>query len=150
MRTKVLGGMLAAALATGGALAIAAQGQDDSGAMTFEARLAKGGFTVQDRGPKGESPGDTLQFRDALSSAGQKAGRDAGSCVRVSAREQMCQFALILPGGRLQAAGITRDGNAKYTIPLIGGTGDYIGATGTLSVTDAAKSVAHYEVDIAN
>jgi hypothetical protein len=151
MRATLVAAAIIATLGGAGALAITASGQsEDDGILRYDAKLAKGGFTIQDHGRKGESAGDTLQFRDALSTGGQKAGRDAGSCVRVSPREQMCQFALILPGGRLQATGVTRDGNGRYTIPIVGGTGDYTGATGTLSVTDAAKAVAHYEVDIAN
>ena len=114
--------------------------------MRFDARLAKAGFSAQDRSPEGETAGDTLQFRDRLSVGRRTVGRDAGVCTRVSPNEQICTVTLVLDRGRIVALGLARDGNRTYTIPIVGGTGDYETASGTLRVSDATKAVAHYEV----
>jgi hypothetical protein len=139
-----------AALVAVGASATAAfaisAGADSNSVLRFDARLAEGGFSSQDEAPPGETSGDRLQFRDQLSRGSKVVGRDAGICTRVSADEQVCTFTLILGSGQIVAEGLARDGNRAYTIPVVGGTGRYARARGTFRVTDAAETVAHYEV----
>jgi hypothetical protein len=127
------------------AFAISA-GADANGVLRFDARLAEGGFSSQDAAPPGESSGDMLQFRDQLSRGSKVVGRDAGTCTRVTANEQVCTFTLVLATGQIVAQGLARDGNRAYTIPVVGGTGRYARARGTFRVADGAESVAHYEV----
>jgi hypothetical protein len=73
------------------------------------------------------------------SSATRPIGHAVITCMDVGSREQTCQGTYVLPRGTLETAGILRT-RLFYTQAIIGGTGLFDNARGTLTVT--AKSLS--------
>jgi allene oxide cyclase len=89
-----------------------------------------------DIGPKGDSMGDVLVFANPIfDAAGSlKIGSDEGHCLRtVVGKTWDCTWTLILKDGQIMATGPILD-NADSSMAIIGGTGKYAGAMGTLLV----------------
>ncbi|HST13956.1 MAG TPA: hypothetical protein VLJ44_03775 [Gaiellaceae bacterium] len=68
------------------------------------------------------------------SSATQPIGHAVITCTDVGSGEQTCQATYILPKGTLETAGILRT-RLFYTQAIVGGTGLFDNARGTLTVT---------------
>ncbi len=106
-------------------------------------------FAYQDNAPKGTpfervSAGDSFEFTSALvTKTGKRAGTVRGHCVFVSGGKgdtaaSICNGTFGLAGGELEAQTAQR-GDARVTrIAIVGGTGMYEGATG--SVTSIGES----------
>ena len=94
----------------------------------------------QDIGHEGPSVGDTYTFSDNLFHHGQRVGRDDGTChvTRVHRRNFAfhCTVTLTLRGrGQIATQGtLSAAGFGKTTLAITGGTKDYFGASGTLTV----------------
>lgn len=88
---------------------------------------------VVDLGEPGDSVGDLLTFHQPLlNEDGEPIGTNSGFCVRTRVgHSYQCQWTLTLPDGTLQVAGREFDEGASM-IPIVGGTGDYAGATGEM------------------
>lgn len=71
----------------------------------------------------------------------KRAGSDAETCPVYRARPLtlQCTFTAQLQGGQISAIGLIHPQRLPYTVAVVGGTGSYQGARGTLTVT-AGKS----------
>ena len=96
-----------------------------------------------DTGTKGPSAGDTVAYRDRLLNSAAQFGRrqgavvgsDQGKLTYVTAHTATFAGTATLPGGTLKLSGnvySTRGGG--LVVPIVGGTGKYAYARGTLTV----------------
>jgi len=88
------------------------------------------GFYI-DNDPAGQSGGDLFGSEGAVHRGGERVGRFASACTATSDHGGECNASFVLSGrGRLQLAGIIRPLAADNHLPIIGGSGDFRGATG--------------------
>ena len=94
-----------------------------------------------DATPTGFSPGDQLIFYGAYHRGSRRVGGDRESCLLIQLRPALltCQFAARVPGGQLVAEGKFDPTHLPWTIPVVGGTGRFVGASGTLTSSDGAR-----------
>jgi hypothetical protein len=140
---------LAAAALTGTAVAVAGAvhpawgasgGLPATGRFTLIAH--HGSDTSIDAGASGFSAGDQDLMVSPLTHAGAHVGSLVGECtdarVTATAVDQLCDFTLRLRGGQIIASGAVhagQQGPGTFTLAVLGGTGRYVGASGTLAVT---------------
>jgi hypothetical protein len=147
MKTTSLLAALGAATAATAATAIAvlpASGQDQPATrtLTFVSTQKHSDTRFTDVKPKGDSVGDGFLLSSLLHRDGKVAGRVEGQCVELDAtyHAQMCTITAILADGRitLQGAGPDRKlpgvGGTDEVYAITGGTGAYVGATGTMTI----------------
>jgi len=133
-RTSVL--LTAALLAAGAGAVISSSGSAQAPTtrtLTFTEQNAKEYATRYTE--KYFSPDDSYVFTANLRDAAGAAGRETGSCSAIGRNSTECQGTLFLKAGKIFVAGGTSSG-AKTTIGVVGGTGAYIGARGTLTTID--------------
>jgi hypothetical protein len=96
-----------------------------------------------DRGPKDVSPGDVFVSSSRLTNAvaqfgkpkGAVVGRDHGTFTLLRGGKTRLDGWATLPGGKIHVRGVTRDlGGNTSSIAVVGGTGDFASARGTLTV----------------
>ena len=99
---------------------------------------------VVDLGDEGDTVGDTLVFSNELydDQNANMVGRSHGSCMRTVVGESWdCTFTSTLENGSLVVTGpFFDDGTGSFAIT--GGTGDYAGAGGQMSLQASASSTA--------
>lgn len=154
-RTVVIGATAVAA-GVAGALALGATGpasaRTGTAGHTFTVRVHHGNETNVDLGRSGFSAGDEDLVVARLTRDGRNVGRLVGNCttVRVArTADQLCEFVLHLAGGQITASGTTRAGQSgpgTFALPILGGTGRYLGADGQLAVT--ATSGASFPIRV--
>jgi hypothetical protein len=149
--------VLVAALAAGlwAVLADAAP----EGSLTVLARLDRHSLMSVNGGQKGHSPGETIVFSTALSENGKPSGRGEFVQTIVDPRFRGVSFRadLLLPTGtiELQGSGLSKrpPGGAipksEIDMAVVGGTGAYAGASGTVQVSRAGRTTQRLEVDFA-
>ena len=106
----------------------------------------------RDTPPKGASKGDRIVMRDRLLNVGRQfgkpagavVGRDEGVLVLTGPRSGTFDGVTTLPGGTIRLHGIIRDGFATFTV--VGGTGRYAHARGTISVGPGASPLNVYRL----
>ena len=106
--------------------------------ITLLARSAE--FGAVDTGEPGDTVGDLVAFTDLLfDRADRPIGHAASACMRTSPRrgESQCTGTLVLDDkGTIALQGIITDGDGPpLKIAVVGGTGAYNGASGTMTVT---------------
>lgn len=85
---------------------------------------------------KADAPGDILSFANPLYDAANKAtvGSDQGFCVRtVVGKSWACNWTNQLKDGTITVDGVFNDAGDS-TLSIIGGTGKYSGARGTMQL----------------
>ena len=96
-----------------------------------------------DKAPKGASAGDFVVYRDRLLNAaaqfgkqkGAVVGSDRGKLTYVTADTATFGGTVTLPGGTLELSGaVHRTASGGIVVPIVGGTGKYAYARGTLTV----------------
>jgi hypothetical protein len=89
-----------------------------------------------DLGAPGDSPGDMFVFdQPLLNEARQPIGTNSGYCIRtLPGKFSECQWTLTLANGTITVAGREAESGTSL-IPIIGGTGAYLGARGVLATT---------------
>jgi hypothetical protein len=101
-----------------------------------------------DTKPKGTSKGDRIVYRDTLVNAvpqfgkkkGAKVGSDQGTMTFTSAHSARFDGTARLPGGTVRIRGQVRAiSNTVLQIRVVGGTGRYASARGTLTVGPGDK-----------
>ena len=100
-----------------------------------------------DLGAKGDSSGDLLTFANtAFDSADRtQLGVTEGHCVRiVPGKSWECSFTLTLNDGQLSVTGPYFDGNDS-TMAVIGGTGRFAGARGTMALHARDSQGSRYD-----
>ena len=101
---------------------------------------------VVDLGDEGDSVGDTLVFSNELydDQNTNLVGRSHGSCMRTVVGESWdCTFTNTLENGSLVVTGPFYD-DGTGTFAITGGTGDYAGASGQMSLLASASSTAEH------
>ncbi|HEX8434301.1 dirigent protein [Archangium sp.] len=89
-----------------------------------------------DLGEPGDSPGDMFVFDQPLLNASQQnIGSNSGYCVRtLPGQFSECQWTLTMADGTITVAGREAESGTSL-IPIIGGTGTFVGASGVLATT---------------
>jgi hypothetical protein len=90
---------------------------------------------VIDLGPTGDSYGDLNVFANPVfdETDTTEVGIDSGTCVRIVVNRWECTWTLILDNGQLTVQGPLND-DADSVLAVIGGTGDFLGASGQLTM----------------
>ena len=103
-----------------------------------------GGTTTPiDLGAKGMSPGDEFVTTDSpLDRPHRHAriGRFDGIETALSRARSSLAFTAQLPGGTLQVEGVFNPNNLQFTLPIVGGTGAYLGAHGAATLNTRAST----------
>jgi hypothetical protein len=87
-------------------------------------------------GKKGPVPGSTFVFSERLARAGKPVGSDHIVCTFAGSwpsETDFCRGVFQLAGGSLMAEGVSARG--PFTVAVVGGTGRYSGARGTIHAT---------------
>jgi len=100
--------------------------------------------TVVDLGEKGDTVGDTLVFNNELydDTDANQVGNTNGSCIRTAVGKLWeCTFTSTTENGSLVVEGPFEE-SGRGTFAITGGTGDYSGASGQMTLTAADDSSA--------
>jgi hypothetical protein len=101
-------------------------------------RDARTGF-VDNPPRRRESAGDVFTIRGPVRDAsGRRAGRAEVAFTQTGRRSALGAATFVLPGGRLMISGIV-DGGASDTLAVVGGTGAYDRAAGTVRITEGRR-----------
>jgi len=101
-----------------------------------------------DRAPKGPSRGDRYVTTSRLVNAkrqfgakkGAVVGSDRGTITLTGPRSARINAVATLPGGTIRVRGPMKEQtNATLVVPVVGGTGAFAGARGTLTINGTAK-----------
>ena len=87
--------------------------------------------------------GDRFGFGDSLS--GDDTGFDRGVCTVVGGKS-LCDVQAQLSKGTLSLQGFVSEKSTNLPIAILGGTGDYDGASGTAVVTDVNKKTTDISI----
>jgi allene oxide cyclase-like protein len=114
---------------------------------------------ANDTPPKGASEGDTIHFRDRLlnrlpqfgKEVDEQVGTDRGTLTLTGPHTARLEGEAVLPDGRIRFSGeMTPVAHNSVTVPIVGGTGAYENASGTLLVgsgLNRAVNVFHLVLD---
>jgi hypothetical protein len=96
-----------------------------------------------DVGAPGFSLGDEVVFSGNLLQNGQQVGRVGVVCTFVSVAnaarvEAQCPTTSILPGGQITTQGTIVNRSLNFTLPITGGSGRYLGASGQVVSRDVS------------
>lgn len=134
--------MLCALVAT----AAASARTSSSRTLSFVAKPR--GTTNMIRGKKLPQPGSTVLEYGTLSGAQRGTYALQGILATpLSVGVEISTDTFSLPNGTLVAVGSHRTVD-RFTLPIVGGTGAYAGARGTLSVAPGAKATEHLTVTL--
>jgi len=100
-----------------------------------------------DLGAKGDSVGDLLTWSNPLFDATNKSqvGSDQGYCVRVAvAKSWECSWTNTLKDGQIMVSGSFWD-DKDSLLAVVGGTGKYVGARGTLKLHARDAKASSYQ-----
>ncbi len=100
-----------------------------------------------DLGAKGDSAGDLLTWSNPLFDAANKVqiGTDQGYCVRVAVGKSWeCSWTNLLKDGQIMVEGPFWD-DRDSLLTIIGGTGKYAGARGTLKLHARDAKASSYQ-----
>lgn len=150
MYLKSIAVALSAAAASAAAFAITANGQSSAPApLKFTAKAISG--KPVDLGRKGVSIGDEFLERGILKNEAGKAGgfEMVTQLVAGSPRHghEHTTFVLELSGGQLVVTG-GHATTSRFTMPLVGGTGSYRGARGTMTIAPGAGETERLTVSL--
>ncbi|HEX8701493.1 MAG TPA: hypothetical protein VF815_21880 [Myxococcaceae bacterium] len=109
---------------------------EEPNTLTTIADARSGIASPVDLGAPGDSPGDMFVFDQPLfNEARQNIGSNSGYCVRtLPGQFSECQWTLTLTDGTITVAGREAETGTSF-IPIIGGTGAYLGVSGVLATT---------------
>jgi len=103
-----------------------------------------------DLGQEGGAGNMTLWHSEIQDEAGNKLGTGAGTCIRLDAAGNvMCDLVIEHDGhGTINVSGVQVAEPATATLTILGGTGAYQGATGTVRSTPVENRARfRYEID---
>ncbi len=136
--------LISAVLAASGmALAFAVGGgaQAPAAGTTIQLAEKEVSSTNIDNPPDKFSQGDEFVFESKLTdpATGNSAGKDGGYCVIIHAARKggsaQCSVTLFLSGGTIAVDGGVRFAKT-FSLPVVGGTGTYEGARGSVLIED--------------
>lgn len=143
-KTTLFGLMLCGIVALPGAIQAGAQGATpvtDGATETFTLVERAEHVTIVDVGVEGTSPGDiTVWGPDPLYDAANEVdtgARTQGSCLALNtAGDNHCYETIVFAdGSTLAIQGVQLGSGGPSVTTIVGGSGAYLGATGTLTVT---------------
>ena len=117
-------------------------------ALTISVTSVVSARTEKDTPPAGTSRGDTVHFRDRLlnavpqfgRAADEQVGTDRGTMTFTGPHTARLEGEAVLPDGKIIFRGkMTPVSRTSVTVPIVGGTGKYENATGTLVVGAGLK-----------
>jgi hypothetical protein len=117
-------------------------------AVTIKVTSVVSGTKSHDKPPKGTSQGDRVEFTDRLlntvpqfgKATNAQVGTDKGTMTFTGAHTARLDGEANLPGGKILFAGeVTVLPDDSITVPVVGGTGKYENASGTLLVGAGSK-----------
>jgi len=127
-------------------LAVSGDAQAPAG-TTIELKEIEGPSTNIDNAPKKKfSQGDSFVFKNKLQTpSGEAAGTDGGTCVAFDASKKggavTCNVSLLLHDGTISVAGpIKFTQGRNFDAAVVGGTGAYEGANGSMHVVEHRDS----------
>lgn len=142
--------VLAAAVSAAALLPLSASPAATGGSFALDSRSDAKSSTMLDAKPRGESAGDVNVFSTSLTRGGRPAGRAEYIQTLVDNRYRGIsnRVDLLLEDGTLELQGAALEvrppGGAKpgpeADLAIIGGTGAYAGARGTVRVTDTSQT----------
>jgi hypothetical protein len=102
---------------------------------------------VTDKAPSGASAGDTYVTTSRLVNAARQFGKAKGAVVGsdratttlTAPRKARVDGRVTLPGGTLTVRGALKEQGASFVAPVVGGTGAFRGARGTVTITGTDK-----------
>lgn len=135
MNERILMAVLAASLSMSMSGCGSAEAAEPS-TLTTIADARSGIATPIDVGPTGDSPGDMFVFdQPLLNEAKENIGSNSGFCVRtLPGQFSECQWTLTMADGSITVAGREAETGTSM-IPVIGGTGAYVGVSGVMVST---------------
>ena len=149
-----------AAAAVASAVPLASAPAAPSGSFTLVARLDGHSMVTVDARPKGTSPGDVFVFSTSLRRDGKPDGRGEFVQTVVDPRYRGISMRadLLLSDGtlELQGAGLSRraPGGAKPAsetdMAIVGGTGAYAGASGSVKLVPAGRTTQRLEIALSS
>ena len=149
MKTTSLIAALGAAAAAAGIAVLPASGQDQPSTRTlaFVTTQKRSDVKSIDVKPKGDSVGDGFLLSSLMHSDGKVVGRVEAQCVMLDKtyHAQMCTITAILADGliTLQGGGLDKKlpggGGSNEVYAITGGTGAYVGATGSMTIKGNGK-----------
>jgi hypothetical protein len=102
-------------------------------------------LTLDSRFTSSDVSGRLELVTDQLSNAGHVVGHDVVACDLVTSTQNECAFTEFINGhGTFQVQGFQGNTNAPVAMAIVGGTGDFVGASGTMTTSDEDTSVEHY------
>ncbi|WP_239014920.1 dirigent protein [Archangium violaceum] len=109
---------------------------EESWTLTTIADARSGIASPVDLGAPGDSPGDMFVFdQPLLNAARENIGSNSGFCIRtLPGQFSECQWTLTMADGSITVAGREAE-SGPSSIPIVGGTGAYEGASGVLLTT---------------
>lgn len=118
---------------------------DDGSGDTF---IPKGGEPVKGEPSGPPKAGDGFGFAAVLTQDGTKVGTDGGTCTVLSidldaqTAVNHCRVTLTFANGSFTVEGTVKfaDEISTFDVPIVTGTGDYAGVTGTMTVHDLNDS----------
>ena len=149
-----------AVAAVAGTVPLASAPAAPSGSFTLLASLDRHSMVRVDTRPKGTSPGDVFVFSASLRRGGNPDGRAEFVQTVVDPRYRGISMRadLLLPDGtlELQGGGLSRraPGSARPSsetdMAIVGGTGAYAGATGSVKLVPSGRTSQRLEVALSS
>ena len=93
-------------------------------------------------------PGSVHAFTDTITGDNGIKGHDVGLCTLITRTELLCHSQVVLTTGQLSFQGILHRDDHNTPGSIIGGTGAYGGARGTVRITDVNPTTAKVTVNL--
>jgi hypothetical protein len=146
MRSRVIlvvTAVIAVAAVTAVAGATAKSAPPHSQTSVLKLLAPPGGTTTTiNAGKRGPSPGDEFVTTDSplkLPKTHARVGRLDIIEVVMSATRSSLTVSALLPGGKVQVQGVFNPNNRQFTLPIVGGTGAYLGAHGEATLSSSGS-----------
>lgn len=147
MRSKVIltvTGIIAVTVVTTAATAAAGPTSARSDTSVLTLLAPPGGTTTTiDLGKRGPSPGDEFVTTDSplqRPASHTRVGRIDLIETAMSKTRSSLSFTARLPHGTLQVQGAFNPNNPRFTLPIVGGTGAYLGASGAVTLNPSSRT----------
>jgi hypothetical protein len=130
---------VAAALCAAAAIGVgSAGGKTSKGVITLKVTSKLDNASAVDNPPDGRSAGDVVVFAEKLfDSSGKQVGTDAATCTALFDERSLCTGAYVFDKGQVMVQLVQPGPTGTYRQAIVGGTGAYAGARGTVTVAQS-------------
>lgn len=150
MRRIVLIAVTAATITAAIAGAGSAGGKTPKHSVTLKLTSKLDQASGVDNAPAGRSPGDVLIFTEKLFDVhGKPAGSDAATCTQLFDQRMLCTGVYVLQKGQIMVQLIQPGPTGTYSQAIVGGTGAYAGASGTVHMTEVGRTTQRLDLAFA-